>query len=102
MAGKGDAVGGGGGSWRLGQSQEEVRPLWFCVGILVIVDVLSWICCISPIVGKLGEIIQREMHASLLRKSLLEVSVMYVIDEFPTSYHLQSCLRSAARVRPGS
>ena len=95
MAGKGNAVGGGGGSWRLGHSQGEVRPLWFCLGILVIVYVLSWICCTSPIVGKFGGIILRVMHASMQRKSLLEVSVMYFIRQFQIPYHLQSCLRSA-------
>ena len=45
----------GGGRWHLGQSQEKVRPLWFFVGILMIVDVLTWICCTSPMIGKFVE-----------------------------------------------
>ena len=39
------------------------------------VPALVWLCVVSPTVGKSFVIMPRAMHASLLRKSLSELSV---------------------------
>ena len=62
----GRSWGGGGGSWRVGQlhdvvwTEDAVDGWWFAHGL----------ADVSPMVGKLSEIIPNAMHASRLRNSL--------------------------------
>ena len=78
VAGNGRVVGSGRGVSRRRQSQSDVRLLSLSVLLSLIAETVSGDRSISPTYGNVVDIMSNSMQASLLRKNLSELSVIYV------------------------